>query len=307
MRCCSTRSYCQSAILPARVERRARAGHHRRAVRLPCVLVLAHPLHAHRLPGQRARQQRGVGGDVVGAVVAVAARAFDVDAAHPVGRHLQQLGQRSAQRIDALAVGPDRVAAAVLLRRPRRTGRSRRASGRAGGRSRRVGGLRRPPCCRAPSIDVVARRRRQQRLVDVRPVAAGWALPASARTAPAPAPRRWPGIRARAMTARKLPSRTTFSTPGMAAAAATSRPSSCACVARRTHDARMHHAGRPHVLHVGRAAGDLGGNVDAAPSACPMTLVQRRIAQRRRGGRRATCSVIAPHQLAVSDAAGRRR
>ena len=34
-------------------------------------------------------------------------------------------------------------------------------------------------------------------------------------------------------------------------------------IARRPHDAGMHHAGQPHVLDIGRAAGDLGGDIDA--------------------------------------------
>ena len=63
------------------VERGLRLHRHRGAVRLPGELVVAHPLHPHRLARHRARQQRRVERDVVGAVVAVAAGAFDVDAA----------------------------------------------------------------------------------------------------------------------------------------------------------------------------------------------------------------------------------
>ncbi len=108
--CCSrpraaTRRSCR------RVERGLQVDQHRRPVRLARVLVLAHPLHAHRATGNRAREQHRVGSDVVGAVVAVAARALDVDAAHLVGRRANELGERVAQRVDALAVGPDDIAA----------------------------------------------------------------------------------------------------------------------------------------------------------------------------------------------------
>ena len=53
-------------------------------------------------------------------------------------------------------------------------------------------------------------------------------------------------------TARKLPSRTTLSTPGSARRRAASSARSARAVARRAHDARVHHAGQAQVLHVGR-------------------------------------------------------
>src|SRR6476469_9693994 len=34
-------------------------------------------------------------------------------------------------------------------------------------------------------------------------------------------------------------------------------------IARRTHHTRMQHSGQSHVMHVGRAAGDFGGDIDA--------------------------------------------
>ena len=55
-------------------QRRLGAHHHGRAIRLPAELVVAHPLQPDRPAGHRARQQRRVGGDVVGAVMAVTAR-----------------------------------------------------------------------------------------------------------------------------------------------------------------------------------------------------------------------------------------
>ena len=91
----------------AGVERRPRAAHHGRPVRLPVMLLLAHPLHAHRPAGQSAREQSRVGCRIVGAVVAVAARAFHVDAAHLLLGKAQHLGDRLAQREHALRVRPD--------------------------------------------------------------------------------------------------------------------------------------------------------------------------------------------------------
>ena len=42
------------------------------------------------------------------------------------------------------------------------------------------------------------------------------------------------------------------------------RPELCT-IARWEHDASMQHAGRPHVLHIARAARDLGRDVDPMP------------------------------------------
>ena len=101
-------SYCQSRHFAVAAEPRAHRGHHHRAIGLPCVLVLAHPLHAHRPAGQGHSEQCGVGAGVIRAVVAVAARALHMDAAHALGRRARQTRDRGAQRIDALAVRPDR-------------------------------------------------------------------------------------------------------------------------------------------------------------------------------------------------------
>src|SRR5205085_6814585 len=64
----------------------------RRALRIPAVLVAARPLHAHRAP-DRLREQRGVAGRVLMAVAAVAARAFEVDAAYIRRGHSEHLRQ----------------------------------------------------------------------------------------------------------------------------------------------------------------------------------------------------------------------
>ncbi len=63
------------------VERSLDFDQHRGAVGLPGVLLLARPLHAHRTPRNGPRKQCRIGGGIVGAVMAVAARALAVDAA----------------------------------------------------------------------------------------------------------------------------------------------------------------------------------------------------------------------------------
>ena len=80
---------------------------HRGAERLPAVLVLPHPLHADGL-AHRLREQGGIRRRVVRAVVPVAARRLDVDDVDGGGRQVQQLGDRSLQRVDSLCAGPDR-------------------------------------------------------------------------------------------------------------------------------------------------------------------------------------------------------
>ena len=66
-----------------------------------------------------------------------------------------------------------------------------------------------------------------------------------------------------ATTARKLPSRTIFTTPGSFSTAGGVAFGQLRAIARRPHDAGMHHAGQPHILDVGRAAGDLCRDIDA--------------------------------------------
>ena len=70
------------------------------------MLLLAHPLQTHRLPGNGAGGKRCIGGNIVGAVVPITAGAFDVDAAHAFEREAEQLGEGLAQRVNALAVCP---------------------------------------------------------------------------------------------------------------------------------------------------------------------------------------------------------
>ena len=180
------------------------------------MLLLAHPLHAHRPAGKADGDQRRIGGGVVGAVVAVAARAFHVDAAHLLGRQAEHLGDRAAQR-DRRPGCASRPSAAVLEQRDG-AGRADRAVhlvGTAVGRlelGRATGGRAWRPATTMPAL-------RRQALAGARR-----GRPASGRVARAP-----PSVRAAASariavtawysrsatTARKLPSRTTFRTPGI--------------------------------------------------------------------------------------------
>ena len=85
-------------------------------------LVCARPLHAHRPSAGRLREQDRVEGDIVGGVVAVAAGAlqvFDRDVFERQFEHQRKIG---AEKVDALAVGPDMDPIA----RPLRHGAGRR-------------------------------------------------------------------------------------------------------------------------------------------------------------------------------------
>ena len=87
------------------VHARAHVHQRRRALRVPAVLVGARPLHAHRL-ADRLGEQRGVGGGVLVAVAAIAAGAFEIDAAHLVGRQREHLRQLLAQSVGRLRSRP---------------------------------------------------------------------------------------------------------------------------------------------------------------------------------------------------------
>ena len=89
------------------IQRRLDAHRHRRAIRLPGEFVIAHPLQPHRFVGDRAGEQRRIERDVIGAVLAVAARTFDMDATDILRRHLQRLDEFIAQREYALRMRPD--------------------------------------------------------------------------------------------------------------------------------------------------------------------------------------------------------
>lgn len=92
---------------PLGINRCLESRHHGWAKRFPGMLLLTHPLKTYRVSRQGAGNQRGIGGGIVGAIVTVASRAFDVNEANPFGRHAQQLSDGLAVGIDALRVGPN--------------------------------------------------------------------------------------------------------------------------------------------------------------------------------------------------------
>ncbi len=106
------------------VQRRPRRHLHRGAQRLEAELFLPPPQHADALVGQLQRDHRGVHRHVVGAVVAVAARAMRVPHDNSFRRQPEHVGQRRAQRIWPLRVRPHRQHAAAIFRQ--RTGRPHR-------------------------------------------------------------------------------------------------------------------------------------------------------------------------------------
>ena len=99
----------------ARIHRGAHLADHRGTIRLPAMLLLAHPLHANGPARQRARNQSRVGGCVIGAVVPVTARPFHMDAPHLLDRHAQHLRNRLPVGVDALGVRPHRHCAVLKL------------------------------------------------------------------------------------------------------------------------------------------------------------------------------------------------
>ena len=118
-------SWFQSTRLPSASRPRTHLHHHRRAVWLPGVLVLARPLEQHRPSRNGPGEQRCVERRVVGAVVAVAARSFDVDDAHPFHRDRERFRERDPQRERSLHRGPHRqVAVLPHCRRGRRADRA---------------------------------------------------------------------------------------------------------------------------------------------------------------------------------------
>ena len=84
------------------------------------MLLLAHPLQAHRPARHRARGEGGIGRDVVGAVVAVAAGALGVDAADvallQTERDATRIDDIEAVKVQLLPTGAQLVGA-VMTRR----------------------------------------------------------------------------------------------------------------------------------------------------------------------------------------------
>ena len=225
------------------------------------MLLLAHPLQSYGTAGHRPGGEGCIGGDIVGAIVAVAARALGVNAAYLAWRQAQQLGQGLAQRVDALAVRPYRHAAIL----PERHG--------AGWPDRAVHQAR-PAVARLDHLAVRRRRRpgivedrhllRRQatdrlahvfcRQLGARPVPAG-RLQALQCLDGLPLLRRQHGGEPAVTHHLHDPWHL-----GDGVDVGGLEPRAFAGTAR---DAGMEHAGQPHVLHIGNAARDLGRNIDA--------------------------------------------
>ena len=75
-------------------KRAANFGKHDRPIGLPAMLLIAHPLQPYGPSGKSHGEERGAGACIVGAIVAVTARALDVNAAHFFLRHAQQFSDR---------------------------------------------------------------------------------------------------------------------------------------------------------------------------------------------------------------------
>ena len=247
---------------PVVVQRRPGLGHHRRAVGLPGVLLLAHPLHPHRAAGQGGGQQGGIGRGVVGAVVAVAAGALDMDAAHLLGRPAQHLGDRLAVGIDALGVGPHRQQPVLVL--------LRHGAGRADRPVQQIGpgiaglqasGRRQPAASCRSRIGEILGRQRQQRLRQPVLVRQGRILLPLRRGGQQP--HRLDRLelllrhhRQEVAVAHHLDH------PGQGLDRAHVQRRQPGAVAGRPHDPAVQHAGQAQILHIGLAAGHLGRDVD---------------------------------------------
>ena len=91
----------------------------RRALRLPLVFLIARELHPHR-PPDRAREQGGVGRDVVRAVAPVAARRLHADDFDRALGKVEQQGEIAAHPQRILRAGPDARAVGADVRERRR-------------------------------------------------------------------------------------------------------------------------------------------------------------------------------------------
>ena len=119
----------------ALAHRRAKVEQLGRPLRVPAVLVLAHPLDAHR-PAHRPREERRVARRVLGAVLAVGARPVHVDQPDLLPREAEDPGERLPETVSRLGRGPDRGAVGPDV-------------GHAAGRAEGAVGLDRPPVGRA--------------------------------------------------------------------------------------------------------------------------------------------------------------
>src|SRR6185503_19645670 len=272
---------------------------HGRAVGLPLELVVTHPLQSHRPPIDRARQHRGVEGDVVGAVVTVAAGAFGVDAADVARFETERPREGGTQREDALAMGPDRKLAVLEL------------GHRAGGRDRGVR-LIRPMVCRLDHLG--ARRHGRVLLADHSVLAAqghellvhlrrvgqlGAARPLSG------CDQHQPRIDGLLLALRHHAEKAAVThhrddarhRPDFGLVEAVEP----GAIAWRPHHAAMHHAGKPHVLHEGGAPRHLARDVAARNAAADYRVLRGRL--RLRPGRGLALQVRFACELPVADRA----
>ena len=87
-------------------ERSLRLHDHGWPIWLPAELVVPHPLQSHRTRSHSPREHGCVEADVVGAVMAVTARTFGMDAADIGDRQLQAEREMIAERKNPLGMGP---------------------------------------------------------------------------------------------------------------------------------------------------------------------------------------------------------
>ena len=247
-------------VSPA-IERGLGFGQHRGTVRLPGMLLLAHPLHADRAARQRTREERSVGRRIVGSVVAVATRALEVNAANALLRHAQHLGDRLAQRIDALAVRPYRQQ--VVLEPADGAGRPDRAVDLIRSSVARLERAHSRIRARAPvEIDDGLRRRPPEKLVELqRHGQASVLFPRGDRGKRAHGDDRL--IFALGDDCKIAAVADHLEHAGKLLHAIGRYFAQTRAIARRANDARVHQAGQAQVLHVGNAAGHLGRDVDA--------------------------------------------
>ena len=70
------------------------------------MLLVARPLQPHRPSGERHSEECSASSRIVGPIVAIATRAFNMNAAHFFLRQMQQFGDRGLQREHPLPVRP---------------------------------------------------------------------------------------------------------------------------------------------------------------------------------------------------------
>ena len=243
-----------------RVERALDLDHHRRAERLPAVLLFAHPLHAHRPAGharaRSARRRRRRRRRRYGRSSPSLRRGCSAPA--PGGMRSISRARCAADRRPGVWV---HTVTPPSFEQRHRAGRPDRAVHQVGPRVASPSASLRRAGAGVPGsrIGHVLRRQALQRRVADRSGSGSGAPSRSQRAAGERAHRLdRPAIRVRrrrrGSCRRARPSRT----PGILSTASVSTSAQRGAVARRPHHARMHHAGQAHVLHIGRAAGDLG-------------------------------------------------